>query len=72
MNKIQLEKIEGVLKVLEKATFNNQNVNDQYDTVKRLSDFSNAFRELKEELANPLKPIEQKLELKVPTRTGKK
>ena len=47
MTKEQFEKLEAILKVLDKAEFNNLKVADQYNNVKILSDFATTLRSLK-------------------------
>ena len=56
------KKLEGVLKVLEKAEFNNMKIQDIYMIVNSLNDFSRTVKELRDYKPEPV--VEKKVKKK--------
>lgn len=50
-----LNKIEGILKVLDKATFNDMKVNDVIEVTNKVTEFAKGLKSLKDIVANPVK-----------------
>jgi len=59
MDKVQIEKIEAILKVLDKAKFTELTILEQYENVRVINNFAAAVKELKLSLDNVIPKAEE-------------
>ena len=56
----EIDQIEGILKVLDRACFDHMKVNDIIDTTNKITEFAKGLKSLKEMYENPVKLSDEK------------